>query len=109
MLRAFAENLFARMKAEKRRAPATRLRVEALDWWGLAGSNRRPPACERQYKDIVCHFVLHMGLFAPKEMALMIFSPLFPCTPNLSMVSCVVINFYRTPRNPINGKTVLKL
>ena len=40
------KNLFVRIKAEKRRVPATRLRVEALDWWGLAGSNRRPPACE---------------------------------------------------------------
>ena len=28
-------------------------------WWGLAGSNRRPPACELKYIDIIYYFMLH--------------------------------------------------
>ena len=47
MLRAFAEKYIRENESRKKEEPpATRLRVEALDWWGLAGSNRRPPACE---------------------------------------------------------------
>ena len=97
---------YSRARNYENKKDPERVWLQALAWWGLAGSNRRPPACERLYIDIIRYYILHTVLFVPKSLFQIIFSPLFPFIPNLSMVSRVVVKTLRITVKFPNRKTV---
>ena len=95
---------YSRARNYENKKDPERVWLQALAWWGLAGSNRRPPACEQLYIDVVCCFILHIVLFILKIFCLSIYFPLFRCASILSMVRRVVIKIYRTNTKPKSRK-----